>query len=107
MKINSFVIVNLTEPKEQFWGLLLDIKNYGITIKGINVNSFEDWARQVRKSEKNIDVITIFFPMHRIEKIFLDENMGILPSMSSQFKSISGIEVNEYFKDIFEDSDID
>ncbi len=107
MKINSFVIVNLTEPKEQFWGLLLDIKNYGITIKGINVNSFEDWARQVKKSEKNIDVITIFFPMHRIEKIFLDENMGILPSMSNQFKIISGMEVNEYFKDFFEDYDID
>ena len=108
MNINSFVIVHLTNPKEQFWGLLLDIKTYGITVKGINLNSFEDWARQVKLKEKNMDVVTVFFPMHRVEKIFLDEDMGILPSLVHQFKEISGVEVNEYFEmDLKNIDDID
>jgi len=108
VNINSFVIVHLTNPKEQFWGLLLDIKTYGITVKGINLNSFEDWARQVKLKEKNMDVVTVFFPMHRVEKIFLDEDMGILPSLVHQFKEISGVEVNEYFEmDLKNIDDID
>lgn len=105
MEINNFVIVHLMNPKEQFWGLLQEIKTYGITIKGININSFEDWARQVTFKEKNMDVITVFFPMHRVEKIFLDEDMGILPSFAHQFKEISGIEVYEYFETNFKGSD--
>lgn len=105
MKINNFVIVHLLNPKEQFWGLLLDIKTYGVTIRGINLNSFEDWARQANKKEKNMDVVTMFFPMHRVEKIFLDEDMGILPSLVHQFKLISGLEVNDYFEINFKDFD--
>lgn len=107
MKVNSFVIIHLTNPKEQFWGLLMEIKEYGVTVKGINVNSFEDWARQVKKMERNIDLLTVFFPMHRVEKIFLDEDIGIVPSMVHQFKQISGIEANEYFQIYIKDNDID
>lgn len=98
MDVNNFVIVHLINPKEQFWGLLLSIKEYGVTIRGINLNSFEDWARQVHSKEKNMDVITVFFPLHRVEKIFLDENLGVVPSLTHQFKEITGIEANEYFK---------
>lgn len=105
MDVNNFVIVHLTNPKEQFWGLLLEIKEYGVTIKGINVNSFEDWARQVHSNEKNMDLLTVFFPLHRVEKIFLDEDLGVLPSLTHQFKEISGIEANEYFKINFKDID--
>lgn len=105
MKVNNFIIVHLINPKEQFWGLLQEIKDYGITIRGINLNSFEDWARQAKSKEKNMDVATVFFPMHRVEKIFLDEDLGVLPSFTHQFKEISGIEVNEYFEVNFKDID--
>lgn len=105
MDVNNFVIVHLINPKEQFWGLLLEIKDYGVTIRGINVNSFEDWARQVHSTEKNMDVLTVFFPLHRVEKIFLDENLGVIPSLAHQFKKISGIAADEYFKINFKDID--
>jgi len=102
MDAGSFVIVHLLNPKEQFWGQLEELNSSGVTLRGISMSSFEDWARQVaRGEEKTMDVVLMFFPMHRVERVFLDEDMGILPSLARQFFTICGIHAYDYFETTF------
>ena len=102
MDAGSFVIVHLVQPKEQFWGQLQELNSAGVTLRGISMRSFEDWARQVaRAQEKTMDVVLRFFPMHRVERVFLDEDMGVLPSLARQFSTICGIQADEYFETTF------
>jgi len=100
---NEFVILHLTGPKEQFWGRLIELGPMGVTLRGISLNSFEDWARQVgRREEKTMDVVAVFFPMHRIEKIFQDEDMGVVPSYTRRFKDLAGMEAVDYYQNYFD-----
>ena len=46
----------------------------GITMRGIDLNSFDDFVRQVLHPEGDrVGLPTLFFPMQRIERISLDE----------------------------------
>jgi len=106
MDPGSFVIAHLADPKEQFWGRLEELNSAGVTLRGISMSSFEDWARQVaRGQEKTMDVVLMFFPMHRVERVFLDEDMGVLPSLARQFHTICGIQPDEYFETTFAPAD--
>lgn len=94
---SAIVIVNLINPKEKFWGVLRSLSQAGVTVQGINLDSFEDWARQVAKAdEHNLDLATVFVPMFRVERIFLDEPIGDLLSYSQRFAQIVGISPEEF-----------
>ena len=93
----SIVILNLHNPREKLWGVMLGINHFGITLRGIDVYSFDDWTRSVAKqSESIIGLSTIFVPMMRVEKVVLDENTGEFKSLSSQFKERVGHDVLEF-----------
>ena len=78
---NAIVIVNLVNPKEKFWGVLRSLSGAGITIRGINLDSFQDWVAQIaRKDETALDLVTMFVP------IFPDE----VPSTSLLREFIGG-----------------
>jgi hypothetical protein len=86
METGSIVIVNLQNPKEKVFGKLAGISSSGITVRGMDVNSFNDWMNQFALNDKIvITPTTMFFPMHRVVSCYLDENMGEVPSLSSQF----------------------
>lgn len=94
---NSIVIVNLVNPKEKFWGVLLSVTAAGLTVRGINLDSFEDWVRQiVSGDEASIDLVTMFFPLFRLEKLFLDEPVGAIRSYSDHFRDVVGISPEKY-----------
>lgn len=96
-KENSIVILHLHSPKEQFWGQIQKISSIGVMVRAINLNSFEDFLRQLSQKEAmSIDMVTFFVPMHRVEKIYLDEDMGVVPSYSHRFKQAAGITIEEY-----------
>ena len=88
MENGSIVILNLQDPREKFIGKLLAISPSGITIKGVEVDSFSDWMSQFNRKQMTtiISPTTMFFPMHRVVNCYLDENIGDAPSFSSQFK---------------------
>ena len=87
MEIGSIVVVNLQEPREKILGKLVSLLSSGITIRGIDVNSFKDWMNQFTRPESvhTMRPTTIFFPMHRVVSCYLDEDMGAVPSFGSQF----------------------
>lgn len=99
MKVHSIVIVNLQTPRERFFGKLLNIATHGVTVRGIDLNAFSDWMEHIMHPEESgVQPTTVFFPIHRIEKIILDEGIGALPSLSDTFLTKVGSAIDEHLE---------
>ena len=73
MDAHSIVVISLHSPKEKLWGELLDISSAGVTMRGIDLSSFDDFIAQVLHPEGDrVGLPSLFFPMLRIERIALD-----------------------------------
>ena len=97
MDLNSIVIVSLHSPREKIWGELVALNSAGITIRGIDINSFDDFIRQVVHPEGDrVGLPTLFFPMQRVERISLDEPSGSIPSLADLFQQKAGRTVKDY-----------
>lgn len=97
MDAHSIVIVSLHTPKEKIWGELLAISTAGVTIRGVDLNSFDHFVRQIHGPEaERIGVPTLFFPMTRVERITLDEPTGSIPSMDELFARKVGRRLIDY-----------
>jgi len=96
---DSIVIVSLAAPKEKVWGRLLALNAAGVTIQGIDLNGFDDWLRQVVEAEPELlPMNTVFYPMHRVERIALDESAGDIPSIAERFRHRVGISLVDYLE---------
>jgi hypothetical protein len=97
MDPHSIVVVSLHTPKEKVWGELLAIHPAGITMRGIDLNSFDHFIRQINEPEgERIGLPTVFFPMNRVERISLDEPSGSIPSMAELFSRKIGRSLADY-----------
>ena len=92
------VLVSLSAPREKFWGALLDLSPAGISLRGIDLNSMEDFARQVKSGEP-VSPGAVFFPMHRVERMELDARNGEIPSLCERFFSKTGRHFSEFVAD--------
>jgi len=96
LKINSIVIVNLISPKQSFFGKLLELTPAGVTIRGLDLDSFEAWTDNISAREENgVQPTTAFFPLHRVDKMILDEGIGAIPSLSAMFLTKVGTRVED------------
>jgi hypothetical protein len=94
---SSLVILNLVTPKEKFFGVLKALSPAGVTIRAINLDAFDDWVRQIaREEELNLDLMTMFVPLFRVERIFLDEPAGDIKSYAQRFQDVVGRSVRDY-----------
>jgi hypothetical protein len=94
---NALVIINLVNPKEKFFGVLTALSPAGLTMRAINLDSFDDWVREVaRGGESNLDLITMFVPLFRVERIFLDEPLGGIKSYAQHFEDSVGTPLAKY-----------
>ncbi len=91
-RLHALVLVTLNMPREKFWGEILGLSTAGLSVRGIDLNSFEDFARLVRDGEP-VAASAVFFPMHRVERIELDVRNGGIPSLGERFVSKSGREL--------------
>jgi hypothetical protein len=97
MEPHSIVVVSLHTPKERVWGELLAISSAGVTLRGIDLGSFDDFVSQILHPEGDrIGLPTLFFPMLRIERIALDEPHGSIPSMAQMFEKKVGRSLMDY-----------
>jgi hypothetical protein len=97
MEIDNIVIVSLSAPKEKIWGQLLALNPAGVTVRGIEIDSFDDFVRQIiNQEETTVGMARVFFPMHRVERIASDEPSGSLPSLSDRFYQKLGVTIQEY-----------
>ncbi len=94
---NALIIVNLVQPKEKFFGVLRALSPAGVTVRAVNLDSFDDWIHQIaRNEEPDIEMVTMFVPLFRVERIFLDEPSGSVLSYSQRFAQVTGTEVADY-----------
>jgi len=91
MDPGSIVILNLVQPTEKFWGVLQRLAPEGITLRGINLSSFDDWVRGIVQGESALDVVTMFVPLFRVERMFLDEQVGEVESYRQRFQRRVGM----------------
>ena len=93
----SIVIAHLVNPTEKFWGVLLHLDQSGLALRGINVSSFDDWMFQTaHQAPHSLGLSTMFVPLFRIERIFLDEQIGEVESYSQRFERQVGRAVESY-----------
>ncbi|MSO19369.1 MAG: hypothetical protein EXQ56_02725 [Acidobacteria bacterium] len=97
MERDHIVIVALHTPKEKIWGRVLTLTPAGVTVQGIDLNAFDDWLRQVMESQPVVlPLTTAFYPMHRVERIVMDEAAGDIPSVAEKFALRVGLSLLEY-----------
>ncbi len=97
MEINSIVIISLTGPKEKIWGQLLRLDSAGVTVRGMEIDSFDDFVRQIlEREEAPAGLTTVFYPIHRVERIAVDEPSGDIPSLADRFRQKIGLTIQEY-----------
>lgn len=97
MNSGEFVLVHLVNPKEKFWGILKDRDVSGITVRGLSLEGFDDWLREIARHD-TVTVLpsTVFYPLHRVERVFLDETAGDFVSLSDRFKRTVGEDARYY-----------
>ena len=97
MDPHSIIIISLHSAKEKIWGELLSINPSGITVRGIDLNSFDHFVNQINDPHgERTGRPTVFFPMNRVERISLDEPSGSIPSMSEIFARKAGRSLADY-----------
>jgi len=90
------VIVYLREPKEKVWGLLLSILPSGLVVRGLDLRTFDDWLRQeARCDEPAIGLVTLFYPMGRVERMERDESIGPIEGYADRFRREVGRSVRQ------------
>jgi hypothetical protein len=83
------VLATLSDPREKFWGAILALAPAGISLRGIHLQSFDNYAAMVKAGEPFAPTV-VFFPLHRVERVELDAASGDVPSLSQQFLAKSG-----------------
>ncbi len=91
-RAGALVLVTLNTPREKFWGAVLEINPAGVSIRGLDLNSFDDFARQLRAGEP-VTPGLVFFPMHRVERMEVDTRNGDIPSLRERLEEKTGVDV--------------
>lgn len=93
----SVVIAHLVNPNEKFWGVLERLDPAGVVLRGIGLSSFDDWVREIASGdEPSLGLSTMFVPLTRVERIFLDEQVGQVESYRARFDERVGRSVETY-----------
>lgn len=96
LPVGTPVVIYLREPKEKIWGLLGSLSPAGIAMRGIDLAAFDDWMRQeARGEEPMLGLVTLFYPMHRVERLEKDETVGPVVSYAERFAREVGHTVQE------------
>jgi hypothetical protein len=98
MNSGQLVLVTLQNPREKFWGILLALTPAGASLRGVDLQSFDDFTQLVKTGEATAPS-TVFFPMHRVQRMEVDARNGDLPSLADQFAAKTGFDVNKFFQD--------
>lgn len=81
----AVVVAHLVHPTEKLWGELLELAPTGVILRALNLESLEEWSAELAKGEPpGSGPVVTFVPMHRVERLFLDEQAGAVESHSQR-----------------------
>ena len=88
-RAGALIIATLSNPREKFWGAILHLSSVGLSLRGVDLSSFDDFIIQVRDGEPFSSGV-MFFPMHRVERLELDLPEGNILSLAQRFAQKTG-----------------
>ena len=92
----ELVIVHCRDPREKMWGVLLRLDAVGLVLRGLDLDSVEDWLRQEWSGQQPlIAPSTFFIPTHRITRVDLDESQTAVATFADRFAEACGRDVRE------------
>jgi hypothetical protein len=94
----AIVLVTLNHPREKYWGAVQAVNPAGVALRGVDLNSFDDFIRQLKAGEP-VAPHTVFFPMHRVERMELDARNADIPSLQERFEAKAGRDCATLFAD--------
>jgi hypothetical protein len=98
MNTGQLVLVTLQNPREKFWGVILSLTPAGLSLRGVDLQSLEDFTQMVKQGEP-ANASVVFFPMHRVQRVEVDARLGELPSLADQFATKTGLKVDKFFRE--------
>src|ERR687895_623620 len=84
------VLIVLHTPREKCWGIIGKISGAGVFLRGLDLNSYDDWLHARVHGEEFVGLGDLFFPMWRVERISKDETSGGIPSLREQVEKRTG-----------------
>jgi len=71
--------------------VLLAIDPAGVSVRGIDLASFDETTSMIRHGE-TASCSTLFFPMHRVERVEIDSQTDGVPSLTQRFRERTGVD---------------
>ncbi|MCG6922665.1 MAG: hypothetical protein LJF15_16495 [Acidobacteria bacterium] len=85
------VLLYLHSPREKVFGLLVALETAGVIVRGLDLLSLEDWMRQEARGETSgLGLLSVFYPMWRLERMERDESVGELEGLADRFHRLTG-----------------
>jgi hypothetical protein len=85
------VLVYLHSPREKALGVLVSLQTAGVVVRSIDLAAFDDFVRQeARGEEPGLGLVTLFYPMSRVERMERDETVGGLEGFADRFRRETG-----------------
>lgn len=96
----SLVILHCGNPREKMWGVVQRLDAVGVVVRGLDLDSVEDWLRQERAGdERQIGPTTFFVPMNRVLRIDVDESTAAVESFGDRYQNACERDVREALLD--------
>ena len=90
------VLLVLHNPREKFWGVLGEINQSGVFVRGLDLSAFDDFVRSINAGEGYFTLSDVFFPLWRVERLVRDESALNLPSLAEQFLQRTGLNITDF-----------
>ena len=108
LQTGTAVILNLASPREQVFGIISHLDASGVLLRSIGIDSVDDWIRSVvalqgEDGEETLVLTLTFFPMHRVERIMLDERSATVPAMHERFADRVGVQLEDHVAERYPD----
>ena len=86
IEVGSLVVLHCANPREKHWGLLIKMDGLGVVVRGLDLDSVEDWLAQERGGgDPLIAPSTFFVPTHRLVRVDLDESGPVVVGYGDRF----------------------
>ena len=89
------VLVYLHTPRERIFGVLEALLPAGVVVRGIELTAFEDYLRQEVRRESGLGLVSLFYPMSRVERVERDETVGGLEGVADRFRRETGRSIRD------------
>lgn len=94
----AWVVLVLSEPRERIWGRLLGLEPTGVALRGLDVKPWEEVIRMVMAEETDLLPLgTRYYPLHRVESLYLDEPSSGAESLVEEFRRRTGADPEALF----------